>query len=100
MFAVGYCPLGQDATVSDAGVDFKFSNNTDYPIKISAVTEGGKITVDILGTQRDVPRTVKIENHLSYSGGNRSVRSYRLVYDPNGTLLRKEDLGSSYYMSH
>ncbi len=100
MFAVGYCPLGQDATVSDSGVDFKFSNNTDYPIKIVATTGGGSIKVSIVGTQRDVVRTVKIQNNVSYSGGNRNVRSYRYVYDPDGNLLRKDDLGNSYYMTH
>ncbi len=100
MFAVGYAPLGQDATVSDSGVDFKFSNNTDNPIKITAVTGGGKITVSIIGTAREVERKVKIENITSYVGADRSVRSYRYVYDPNGNLLRKDDLGKSYYMSH
>lgn len=100
MFPVGYCPLGQDATVTDSGVDFKFTNNTDYPIKISALTSGGRITVSIIGTQRDVPHTVKIENYTTYSEGNQSVRSYRMVYDPNGTLIRKDDLGKSYYMAH
>lgn len=100
MFAVGYAPLGQDATVSDSGVDFKFSNNTDNPIKITAVTGGGKITVSIIGTAREVEHKVKIENITSYVGADRSVRSYRYVYDPSGNLLRKDDLGKSYYMSH
>lgn len=100
MFAIGYAPLGQDATVSDSGVDFKFSNNTDHPIKITAVTGGGRITVSIIGTARDVKRTVKIENIVSYVGGDRSVRSYRYVYDPDGKLIRKDDLGRSYYMAH
>ena len=100
MFPVGYCPLGQDATVTDSGVDFKFANNTDNPIKISAVASGGRITVSIIGTQRDVPHTVKIENYTTHSEGNQSVRSYRMVYDPNGTLIRKDDLGKSYYMAH
>lgn len=100
MFAVGYAPLGQDATVSDTGVDFKFQNNTDHPIKITSVTGGGKITVSIIGTARDVKHEVKIENITSYVGADRSVRSYRYVYDPSGNLLRKDDLGKSYYMSH
>ena len=100
MFAVGYAPLGQDATVTDSGIDFKFSNNTDYPIKIVATASGGRITVSILGTQRDVPHTVKIQNETSQSEGNRTVRSYRLVYDPQGNLIRKDDLGKSYYMAH
>lgn len=100
MFPVGYCPLGQDATVSDSGVDFKFSNNTDYPIKVVATTGGGVITISILGTERDVKHEVKIENSVTYSGGNKNVRSYRYVYDPNGTLIRKDTLDSSYYMAH
>lgn len=100
MFAIGYAPLGQDATVSDTGVDFKFSNNTEHPIKISAVTGGGKITVSIIGTAREVEHKVKIENITSYVGSDRSVRSYRYVYDPNGNLIRKDDLGKSYYMAH
>ncbi len=100
MFTVGYCPAGQDATVSDSGVDFKFMNNTDYPIKISAITGGGRVTVSIIGTQRDIPHTVKIENHSTYSNGNQTVRSYRLVYDPQGALIRKDDLGKSFYMAH
>lgn len=100
MFAIGYAPLGQDATVSDTGVDFKFSNNTEHPIKITSVTGGGKITVSIVGTERDVKHTVKIENITSYVAGGRSVRSYRYVYDPNGNLIRKDDLGRSYYMDH
>ena len=42
----------------------------------------------------------KIQNNVSYSGGNRNVRSYRYVYDPDGNLLRQDDLGNSYYMTH
>ena len=100
MFPVGYAPIGQDATVSDSGVDFKFTNNMDYPIKITTSAQGGKITVNIIGTLRDVPHTVKMENITKDTDGNKSVRSYRYVYDPNNTLIRKDDLGRSYYMAH
>lgn len=100
MFPVGYCPLGQDATVADSGIDFKFSNNTDYPIKISAVTTGYSITVSIIGTQRDEPVTVKIVNSATKTDGNTSVRSVREVYNTAGELIRKENLSSSYYRAH
>lgn len=103
MFPVGYAPIGQDATVSDSGVDFKFANNMDYPIKISAVTNGGKLTVSIIGTIRDQQHVVKMENITTAAGTNnadKSVRTYRYVYDTNGNLLRKDDLGKSYYMAH
>ncbi len=100
MFPVGYAPLGQDATVSDSGVDFKFANNTDYPIKLESVTGGGRITITVIGTARPVEHKVKIENITSYVGADRSVRSYRYVYDPDGKQIRKDDLGKSYYMPH
>lgn len=100
MFPVGYCPIGQDATVSDSGVDFKFVNNMSYPIKISAYTSGYTVTVSIIGTQRDIPLTVKIENKAKPVGEDTSVKSYRYVYNPSGELVRKDDLGTSYYMSH
>lgn len=100
MFPVGYCPIGQDATVSDSGIDFKFVNNMDYPVKISAYTSGYTVTVSIIGTQRDIPLTVKIENNAKAVGEDTSVHSYRYVYNPAGELVRKDDLGKSYYMSH
>ena len=100
MFPVGYCPNGQDATVADSGVDFKFMNSMDYPIKISAVTSGATITVSIIGTQRDVPRTVKIENTSKAVGEDTLVHSVRYVYDPAGNLISSDDLGNSYYMAH
>lgn len=100
MFPVGYCPIGQDATVADSGVDFKFMNSMDYPIKISAVTSGYTITISIIGTQRDDPRTVKIQNSSTAVGADTSVHSVRYVYNSAGELIRTDDLGNSYYMSH
>ena len=101
MFPVGYCPLGQDATVADSGVDFKFVNSMDYPVKIAASTGGYRITVSIIGTQRDDPRTVRIQNTSSMdnSGGTR-VRTTRYVYNSAGTLISSDQLPSSYYKPH
>ncbi len=100
MFPVGYCPIGRDATVTDSGIDFKFENNTAYPIKITSTTGGGIVTVNIIGTARDIPHIVTFTNTSSYSGSNHVVRTYRHVHDPNGNLIRKDDLGSSTYMPH
>ncbi len=49
-FATDYMPLGMDSAVSWGSLDFKFKNNTDYPIKITATANGGDTTVKILGT--------------------------------------------------
>lgn len=60
---VAYTPLGQDATVSYGSLDFKFKNNTDYPIKIVAVREGSEMKTKILGTKVD-DKTVKLETEI------------------------------------
>ena len=49
-FATGYMPLGMDATVNWGTLDFKFRNNTNYPIRIEAFSEGGSVTVSLIGT--------------------------------------------------
>lgn len=61
---VAYVPKGQDATVSYGSIDFKFANNTDYPIKISAATGGGTVTVSLIGTKRDADRTVQLKHSV------------------------------------
>ena len=97
MMTVGYIPLGQDATVSDGGVDFKFKNNTDYPIKVSAYTSGATITVSIIGTDWEPHREVKISSTSSTSGKNTVVHSTRYVY-ANGELISTDTLNTSTYM--
>ena len=49
-FDTGYVPLGMDATVSWDTLDFCFTNNLDYPIRIDAKAVGGSVTVTICGT--------------------------------------------------
>lgn len=99
MFTVSYAPLGQDATVADDGVDFQFSNNTDYPIKISSYTDGSSIYVDIIGTAWDPAREVKLDHSVSYSSGGTYVYSKRYIYE-NGECIIDEELPSSYYKAH
>ncbi len=49
-YASSYIPLSMDATVFWGGIDYKFKNNSDYPIRIDAHAEGGNVTVSIMGT--------------------------------------------------
>ena len=100
MFPVGYCPLGRDATVTDSGLDFKFANNTEYPIKISSATGGGYVTIDIIGTQRDQQHIVRFNTSTEHKNGNTIVYLKRLVYDENEQLIREEKLPTSTYMPH
>ncbi len=98
MFAVGYAPLGQDATVAYGSVDFKFKNNSDYPIQVITAIKGGTITVNIIGTAWEPERKIKVSHHVSQGTGT-SVSSKRYTYT-DGELVKTEQLPSSYYKPH
>ena len=119
-FAVTYVPYGLDATVAWPSLDYKFKNNTDYPIKISATTDGNDLIVKLYGTRANdnyvEMKTVqlsktpfntvyKIDESLAagqtkdlvhaYTGYK--YESYRCVYDGKGNLLSKTFEASSTY---
>ena len=53
-FVSSYIDYGMDATVSWGYPDFKFKNNTNFPIKIEAEVSDGYVKMRILGTdERD-----------------------------------------------
>jgi len=117
---VAYVPKGQDATVAYGAVDFKFKNNTPYPIRIDAVASGGVCTVKIIGGAPDVDTTVKVINSVNQTISptvteiidptkpadyrkvtekgktGYKVSSVRVVYE-NGVEVKREQLTSSYY---
>ena len=49
-YTVSYMPYGMDATVSWGTLDYKFKNNTDYPIRIEASVSDGQVHVTLIGT--------------------------------------------------
>lgn len=119
-FTVGYVPDGLDATVYYPSLDFKFRNNTDFPIKLVSYVSGGKLTVQIYGTNpsgtyvkterytrstteyttvyeadSSIPRgTTKVKT-TPYTG--KVVDVYRCVYDANGKLLSRTFENTSRY---
>lgn len=119
-YTISYLPAGSDAMYSGSGSDFRFSNDTDYPIKLVISTSGRYLTVKILGTKVD-DTYVKMEfNTLSttpystvykiddsvpagttkvsvtpYTGCK--VEAYRCVYSSNGTLLSRTYESTSNY---
>lgn len=111
-YAVGYLPDGCDAMVSSGTSDFKFKNNTEWPLKITAGVSNGQLTVQILGTKvgdtyvklefNELSRTphstvYKIDNTIpvgttkeeanGYTG--RKNETYRCVYAGDGTLISR-----------
>ncbi len=57
---VSYVPLGRDATVSYGSIDFKFSNNTQHPVKIVASASRGTNYVAVYGVKENKDRTIAI----------------------------------------
>ena len=64
-----YIASGLDATISGSSLDYKFINPYDAPIMISAVTNGGVITISILSSE-DVLKGITYEPAVS--GGKMS----------------------------
>ena len=83
-FSVVYTPLGQDATVVMGAIDFRFRNNTKYPVKIVSSVSGGLCTVSILGTM-DQPYKVEIVSTVT------STKPYETVYVQDDTLAFGEE---------
>lgn len=116
-----YVPLGRDATVSWGGPDFKFKNNTDYPIKI-VVSYNGRLNVKIYGTDLEdtkveitcqrlstIAPKIKYEKDDTLEEGTEKVeekgsngakcQTYRKVYK-NGKLVSTSKESYSYYKPH
>lgn len=94
-----YVDGGLDATVSTDGAsitDFSFRNTLDYPIYISAYTEGGNLTVEIWSYENATDgKTYELES-VRYGYG--SYEALRHTYQ-NGEYIETESLGNSYYFS-
>ena len=50
---VSYLPYGSDATVNWGSIDFKFRNNTDFPLRVESTIDNRDITIKIIGTKLD-----------------------------------------------
>lgn len=122
-YAPSYITWGMDATVSWGGPEFRFKNDTGYPIRLDITYDSkNNIKVDIVGTKTDdtyvkmtyknlgdIPyETERIETadldwgteqqkQSPYTG--HQVVSYRNVYKGDGTLISSELEAKSNYKS-
>ncbi len=119
-YTVVYVPLGQDATVVYGALDYVFENDTNYPIKILASANGGKLTVKIMGTKVDRSKSVDIisvtnstvakgettredptinkgETVVKQNGQNGAVVSTYKVYYKDGVEEKREFISKSIY---
>ena len=62
---VSYVEKGMDAAIAEGYEDFKFTNNTEYPIYIDAYAGGGSISVAIYGHEtRAANRRISFESQV------------------------------------
>ena len=59
-----YIEKGLDATVNWPGLDFKFKNNTEWPVFIIAAYNKRKITVNLYGKLLDADTRIDLESDL------------------------------------
>lgn len=88
---VSYTPLGQDAAVSWPGPDFRFRNNTRFPIKILAENDQKNVRIQLMGTdERDyyivLEATQGHDEHQVYAN------CYKRKYDKETDQLISREL--------
>ncbi|MEN2777308.1 VanW family protein [Acetivibrio clariflavus] len=120
---LGYVEPGQDATISEGYIDFKFKNNKEYPILISAQVSGGNIIIRIVGIKEEANQTVKLKSVVvkklnpekeivvfdekvplgevvveKAAVTGQKVVVYRETYDQNNKLIEREKISEDTYL--
>jgi len=119
-YTPSYIPWGMDATVSWGGPDYRFTNNTDYPVKITAIYKNDSLTVRLLGANVDgttvqvtaetvssTPWKTVYEDDPSLPAGTEqvktspyagcTVKTYRSLYAADGQWLSTHYEATSTY---
>lgn len=116
---VSYVPIGLDATVNWGTTDFRFKNNTGYPVKVVGAVNGKNVAATIVGTATIPNMKVEIKTNttsvlspeeqiitddtkpVTYSSVKQGKNGYvveavRIVYS-NGAEISSENLPKSRY---
>lgn len=122
---LGYVKPGQDATIAEGNIDFKFSNNLGYAVAIKAFTSGNVLHVYLMSKpkllnnisvklvskiieQYDPPKPEYIIDESIPEGqvklfreAKKGVKShlFREVYDANGKLIENKKISEDIYRS-
>lgn len=94
----GYIPAGMDAAVAYGELDFRFTNNTKYPMKLEIEYGNGYLTVTLLGSRMSEARVMIETEVLSSSSTALEVETYRKVLDSEGSETLREQVAYSKYM--
>jgi len=119
---LAYVDPGQDATIVENSIDFKFRNSKDYPICIGAEVKGSSLNISIIGKKDPDLYTVKLKSKIlaTYEPGETEyiidndiqpgtevvkekarkgykVAVYRELYDLDGNLIKSEKISEDVY---
>lgn len=116
---VSYVPLGQDAAIAGDWKDFKFKNNSDYPIYIEMYIENNQIIANLYSNkelkqeisleteiiltispktiyQRDSSKDITYKKVEREGKSGYQVHVYKVLYK-NGKVIQRELLHKDYY---
>lgn len=123
-YAVGYSPMGTDASITFGSENLVFTNNTSAPIRILAEAEGSTVKITFLGTESKpyllgiesytlsqstpniIYQSMVRDNELGYKNGDviqtgltgYEIQTYLCKYDPvSGMLVSRELLDTVTY---
>lgn len=119
---LGYVDPGQDATIAEGFIDFKFQNSEDYPVLISAEAVGSNLRIKIFGKEKSEKNVVKLKSEIidefapaadeiiiddTVPDGEKMVERaakkgfrvvvYRETYTEDGVLLDREKVSEDVY---
>lgn len=96
---VSYVPLGRDAAIAGTYMDFKFSNDTEYPIYIEGYAGGGTISFAVYGhDERPDNRTIDFESKIistTEPGAPTEIKDDTL---DEGSTVTEQDAHTGYYV--
>ena len=90
MYAVDYVPHGMDATIYWGQHDYRFRNNTEYPIRLETSVSDGYVHVKFIGTKTDNKKVVMTSELLS-------TTAWKTVDEQGRELVLATDKGEGVY---
>ncbi|MBQ0105573.1 MAG: VanW family protein [Armatimonadetes bacterium] len=90
---VFYVPLGQDAMVAWGYADFKFRNNTDYPVVLFATVKDNKLICELWGNEKAF-KICGVDREESEDTNRAKI--YRYETDQKGNHIYNYETSSKY----
>ncbi|MCL1951046.1 MAG: VanW family protein [Turicibacter sp.] len=97
---VDYVPRGQDATMAEGFIDYRFVNTLDYPIYIHASTNGGTLLIEFWSNEEALNGITYLPRTVFKGLTEQGFRKYDTTlygYNKDGELVYEEFLHRSLY---